>query len=108
MNFQETAVRFEQSDAGTDDFKRLYKDAFELMKSDSANAALYFVIGVAAHAYVIQYEDQAVTSELAESAKATLVGFGKKICRALAADAATRLALVGEIASEYQFHVTNF
>ena len=48
MTFQDTATQFEKSDGGTDDFKRLYKEAFELMKSDSANAALYFVIGVAA------------------------------------------------------------
>ena len=31
MTFQDTATRFEQSDAGTDDFKRLYKEAFEQM-----------------------------------------------------------------------------
>ena len=108
MNFQDATTRFEQSDAGTDDFKRLYKDAFDLMKSDRANAALYFVIGVAAHAYVIQYEDQAVTAELAEGAKRTLVGFCKKGCQSLAADAETRLALIGEIASEYQFDVHSF
>ncbi len=108
MTFQDTATQFEKSDGGTDDFKRLYKEAFDLMKSDSANAALYFVIGVAAHAYVMRYEDQAVTTELAESAKATLVGFNAKIRQALAADAATRLTLLGEIASEYQFRVTSF
>ena len=52
MTFQTLAAAFEQSGAGTDDFKRLYKDAFDLMKSDRANAALYFVIGVAAHVIV--------------------------------------------------------
>lgn len=108
MNFQDSAAQFERSGGGTDDFKRLYKDAFELMKSDAANAGLYFVIGVAAHAYVIRYEDQAVTTELAESAKATLVGFCRKICTALAADPTTRLTLLGEVASDYQFRVTTF
>ena len=108
MTFQDTATRFEQSDAGTDDFKRLYKEAFEQMKSDPSNAALYFVVGVAAHAYVIQYEDQAVTAELAEGAKNTLVGFCRKIRQALASDPAARLALAGEIASEYQFDVHSF
>lgn len=108
MTFQATAAQFEQSGGGTDDFKRLSKEAFELMKTDSANAALYFVIGVAAHAYVIRYEDQAVTSELAESAKATLVGFCGKVTQALASEPATRLSLLAEIATEYQFRVTNF
>ena len=74
MTFQDSAAQFEKSGGGTDDFKRLYKESFALMKTDSANAALYFVIGVAAHAYVIQYEDQAITAEFAESAKAALVG----------------------------------
>lgn len=108
MTFQTTAAQFEHSGGGTDDFKRLYKEAFDLMKSDSANAALYFVIGVAAHAYVIRYEDQAVTTELAESAKATLVGFCRKLEQALAGDPAARLALLGEVASDYQFRVSSF
>ena len=108
MTFQETAATFEQSGGGTDDFKRLYKEAFHLMKTDTENAGLYFVIGVAAHAYVIKYEDQAVTAELAENAKAALVGFNAKICAALSADAVKRLALLGEVACGYQFDVSNF
>lgn len=108
MIFQNTAAQFEKSAGGTDDFKRLYKAAFDLMKSDAGNAALYFVIGVAAHAYVIQYEDQAVTAERAEAAKAALVRFCRKAVQALGADPADRLALLGEIASEYQFDITDF
>ncbi len=108
MTFQDTTAQFEKSAGGTDDFKRLYKESFQLMKNDVDNAALYFVVGVAAHAYVIQYEDQAVTQEFAENAKATLAGFCQKICRALAADPATRLRLLGEVASDYQFRVTGF
>ena len=38
MNFQDAADRFGNSGAGTDDFKRLYKDMFELMGRDTANA----------------------------------------------------------------------
>ena len=108
MSFHETAIQFAQSGGGTDDFKRLYREAHELMKSDGANAALYFVIGVAAQAYVLKYEDQAVTTELAESAKAALVGFNEKIRRALDADTETRLRLLGEVARDYQFQVSKF
>ncbi|MEZ7912980.1 MAG: hypothetical protein QMB55_14245 [Propionivibrio sp.] len=108
MTFQTLAAAFEQSGAGTDDFKRLYKGAFELMKSDSANAALYFVIGVAAHAYVVQYEDQGVAPDISEAAKKALVSYCTKIGQALAADPATRLALLGEVASAYQFEIHNF
>ena len=107
-DFSDTAAQFEKSPGGTDDFKRLYKKAFELMKRDAENAAVYFVIGVAAHAYVIQYEDQAVTAECAEAAKSALVRFCRKAVQALTAEPATRLALLGEIASEYQFDITGF
>ncbi len=108
MNFQETAARFENSAGGSDDFKLLYKDVFQLMGSDSENAALYFVVGIAAQSYVTRYEDQGVTSEFADSAKAILVGFNRKIGEALSADAKTRLRLLGEVASEYQFEVHAF
>ena len=37
-----------------------------------------------------------------------LVGFNAKICAALSADAAKRLALLGEVACGYQFDVSNF
>ncbi len=108
MNFQEAAARFEHSGAGTDDFKLLYKSAVELMGSDVENAALYFVIGVAAHSYVTQYEDQGVTAEFADQAKSVLVGFNKKISQALDADFKARLALLSEVATEYQFRVNQF
>ena len=46
--------------------------------------------------------------EARENAKAALVGFNTKICAALSADAAKRLALLGEVACGYQFDVSNF
>ena len=108
MNFQNAAERFGNSGAGTDDFKRLYKDMFELMSRDTTNAGLYFVIGTAAHSYVAQYEDQGVSSEFSDRAKEILVGFIQKIGQALAADAGTRLAILGEVAAEYQLRVAEF
>ena len=108
MSFQHLAETFAQSGAGTDDFKRLYKGAFELMKNDAANAALYFVIGVAAHAYVTQYEDQGVAPQISEAAKNAFVAWNAKVVQALAADPAARLALLGEVASAYQFEIHNF
>jgi hypothetical protein len=108
MNFQEAADRFGNSGAGTDDFKRLYKDAFELMSNDSENAALYFVIGVAAHSYVTLYADQGVSGEFSDNAKSILVGFNKKIGQALASEAKIRLAILSEVTSEYQLKVTEF
>jgi len=108
MNFQDAADRFRNSGAGTDDFKRLYKDMFDLMSRDTTNAGLYFVIGTAAHSYVAQYEDQGVSGEFSDRAKEILVGFNRKISLALDSDAATRLAILGEVAAEYQLRVPEF
>jgi hypothetical protein len=108
MNFQDAAARFERAESGTDSFKMLFKDAFQAMKDDAPNAGLYFVIGVAAQAYVLKYEDQGVTPEFADRAKALLVGFNAKIVQALASDPATRLRLLGEVAADYEWQVHDF
>ena len=108
MNFQDIAQRFEVAESGTDSFKILYKDAFALMTEDPAHAAFYYVIGSAAHAYVITYEDQGVSPEFADRAKAVLVRFNASIVAALKAPAAEGLRILGEVASEYQFRVPEF
>ena len=106
--FDEEASRFAQAESGTDSFKLLYKAAFALMTQEPANAAFFFVIGVAAHGYVTQYEDQGVSPEAADKAKATLVAFNKKIAQALASKPDVGLRLLGEVTSDYQFKVHDF
>lgn len=108
MDFQQVAENFERAGSGTDDFKALFKEAFGLMKIDPENAGAYFVIGIAARSYVHRYEDQGITPEFADRAKATLVGLNAKIIEGLRADAATRLRLLGEIAIEYEWNVSDF
>lgn len=108
MSFQDIAARFERAESGTDSFKTLYKDCFQLMKDDPDNAGLYFVIGIAAQAYVRKYEDQGISGEFADRAKATLVGYNTKLVQALACDAATRLHRLGEVAIDYEWHVPDF
>lgn len=108
MSFQDAAARFERAESGTDSFKILSRDAFQAMKDDAPNAGLYFVIGIAAQSYVRQYEDQGVTPEFADRAKAILVGYDAKIVQALAADPATRLRLLGEVAVDYEWQVHDF
>lgn len=108
MTFDEEARRFEAAESGTDSFKLLYKAAFRLMAEDPARAAFYFVIGVAAHGYVLQYEDQGVSPEAADKAKAIVVGFNKKIAQALASPPDAGLRLLGEVTSDYQFNVHDF
>ena len=106
--FDDEASRFAAAESGTDSFKLLYKAAFALMTQEPANAAFYFVIGVAAHSYVTQYEDQGVSPESADEAKATLVAFNKKIAQALASKPDVGLRLLGEVTSDYQFKVHDF
>ena len=108
MTFNDVAARFSAAESGTDNFKQLAHDAFALMKSDSGNASLYFVIGIAAQAYVRKYEDQGVTGEFADHSKTTLEELNATIARALAADVPERLRLAGQAAAHYYFDVTSF
>lgn len=108
MNFKQIAARFEQAESGSDSFKQLSRDAFESMKTDVDNAALYFLIGVAARSYVSRYEDQGVSGEFADRAKAVLVGYNDRLIAALGADAQTRLHVLGEVAVDYEWQVSDF
>lgn len=108
MNFHDAATRFSEAESGTDNFKLLAHDAFALMQSDAGNASLYFVIGIAAQAYVRKYEDQGVSGEFADRARATMVALNATITEALAADAEARLRLASEAAVQYYFQVSDF
>ena len=108
MRFEDIATRFERAESGTDSFKVLFRNAFELMKGDPDNAGLYFVVGIAAQAYVRRYEDEGVTPEFANRAKAILVDYNAKIAEALASDAQSRLRLLSEVAIDYEWRVTDF
>ncbi|MDB5890019.1 MAG: hypothetical protein JWP47_850 [Polaromonas sp.] len=108
MTFDDAADRFQKSESGTDSFKLLYKAAFDLMIQDPAHAAFYFVIGVAAHNYVMQYADQGVTPEFANKARGILIAFNNKISQALTSSPDVALRLLGEVSSDYQFNVREF
>jgi len=108
MNFQDIAKTFAESTGGTDQFKELFKSASELMKSDPDNAALYFVVTVAARAYVKKYEDQGVEADLSLRAKTALDDFNARIVSALSQDAGQRLRAASSIALNYEWHVVDF
>lgn len=108
MTFKEIAQRFERSESGSDSFKLFYKEVFELMKTDTQNAGLYFVVGIAAQTYVIKYEDQAVDPGFADRAKATLEGFNRRLLESLGKNADERLRTLGEVAVDYEWKVDAF
>ncbi|WP_332747794.1 hypothetical protein [Hydrogenophaga sp.] len=108
MTFQHIAQTFAQGLAGTDQFKAFYKGAFALMKADPDNAALYFVVGVAAHSYVQKFEDQAVDPAQADQAKATLDAFNARLLESLSQAPEKRLAAVSAVALDYEWNVQAF
>ena len=55
-----------------------------------------------------RYEDEAISAEFADRAKALLVRFNGKVVQGLASDAAARERLLGEVAHEYQAQVHDF
>ena len=108
MNFKQISDQFNESSLGTDAFKMLYKSAFELMKADADNASLYFVIGTAARAFVMRYEDQGLSSEFVDEAKATMRRMNEKTLSALACEPTERLRLLSEVAMDYEWKVKAF
>ena len=108
MNLQDLTQRFDSSLSGTDAFKDFYKGALGLMKADAANAALYFMLSTAAQAFVLKYEDQGITGEFVDGAKATLAAFNVKALDALASGPEKRLRLLNEIAYDYEWNTPDF
>ncbi|HYP85201.1 hypothetical protein [Variovorax sp.] len=108
MTFTEIAETFAQAPSGTDGFKAFGRSALQLMKTDPENAALYFVVGIAAQAYVFKYEDQGVDPELADKAKDTLVEFNQRLLSALSKGPAERLSAANSVAIDYEWNVREF
>lgn len=108
MTFEVIARTFADGESGTDQFKVFYKAAFDLMKVDPRNAAMYFVVGVAARAYVQKYEDQDLSSEFAERAKDRIVSFNSRLLDALQKGPESQWETLSAIASEYEWDVQEF
>jgi hypothetical protein len=108
ISFSEAAASFEAAESASDSFKLLYKSVLNLIKSDPGKAAYYFVIGVASHSYVLEYEDQGVSPEISDAAKIALVSLNAKVLRALASPPDVALQLLSEVAYHYQVEIHNF
>ena len=82
----EVIAQFENSLAGTDTYKVLKAACLNLIKQDPHHAAAYYPIFVFARSYVILYEEEAVTFETANKAKAQMLDYLKRIESALSSD----------------------
>lgn len=108
MNFQSVAQQFEQGESGTDSFKLMYRNLQKLMQADPANAAAYFIIGSAAHNYVLRYEDQAVDPEVADAAQSTLVDYCDRLLRVWDSVEQDKYLALSWVANHYEWNVTNY
>lgn len=85
MNFQTILLSFKNQSTGTDAFKDL-KNACEQSLKESQNtkekASVYLIYGFA-RSYVILYEDEAVTSEFANTSKSKLIEYMECLNEAL-------------------------
>jgi hypothetical protein len=108
MDFPELVRTFEQAPAATDSFKVLYRQCFDLMKTDPENAALLFILGKIAQAFVRRYEDQGLDPAFVDETKAYAVRVCRKLLAAMGSTPMERLVAAGEVATEYEWHVTAF
>ncbi|WP_332816049.1 hypothetical protein [Ramlibacter sp.] len=108
MSFPDLVRRFEQAPSATDSFKFFYRESFELMNSDPENAALLFIVGSIAKAFVRKYEDQELSPEFVDAAKRLMLRMSHKALHAMADTPAVRLRAAGEIATEYEWKITSF
>ncbi|MDR2248658.1 hypothetical protein [Acinetobacter sp.] len=77
MNFQAILSSFKNQSTGTDAFKNLKSACEQYLKQSSdlnEKAATYLIYGFA-RSYVILYEDEAVTTEFAQTSKETLINY---------------------------------
>ncbi|MGO4332055.1 hypothetical protein AB4Z48_33130 [Cupriavidus sp. 2TAF22] len=102
MTLETTLQQFQDSLPGTDAFVAVKNATRDLIDTDPAHAAAYFLLYGFARSYVLLYEDQAVTMEFAEAAKQELLGYMQGIARALHGDVAAQVAELNRVVSTYQ------
>jgi len=104
MNFQTILLSFTNQSTGTDAFKEL-KNACEQSLKESQNtkekAAVYLIYGFA-RSYVILYEDEAVTSEFANTSKSMLIDYMECLNEALLSkDDSAILNALNQVSDDY-------
>lgn len=102
MNFSDITLAFAESIPGTDAFERIKNQTRALIDQDPPNACAYYLIYGFARSYVLLYEDQAVSPDFADGAKAQLLSYLRRIEESLVADDPNdMLATLSGIVSHY-------
>ena len=84
MLLKDVLQKFKEQAPGTDAYKEVKAKCLELMTSDPNNAAAYFLIFGFARSYVLLFEEEAVSPDLASRAKKQLEHYMDILCSAIA------------------------
>jgi hypothetical protein len=102
MNLTELISQFEGQPPGTDAYKQIKTVCLNLASEESANATAYYLIANFARSYVLLYEEEAVTFDIANKAKAQLLDYLKRIHGVSQnASAEARLSTLNAITLDY-------
>lgn len=102
MNLTELIAQFEGQQPGTDAYEQIKTVCLNLVGEDSANATAYYLIANFARSYVLLYEEEAVTFDIANKAKAQMLDYLKRIHNVSQnASAEARLSTLNSITLDY-------
>jgi hypothetical protein len=102
MNLTEVITQFQDTPPGTDAYKEVKAACLNLIKGDPHNAAAYYLIVGFARSYVILYEEEAVTFDTANKAKAQMLDYMRRIESALTSNShEARLSSLNSIVLDY-------
>jgi hypothetical protein len=102
MTFTQIREAFEGAEPGTDLYKDLQRECLAMIKKEPANAAAYFLISQFSRSYVILFEEEAVTVDVAAKAKAQMLDYLTRLENvSTQTSAEARLSAVNSIVLDY-------
>jgi len=102
MSFNEVVRSFSEWPACTDAYEEIKNNCLQLAKTDPDNAAAYFLVFGFARSYVLLYDEEAVSEELAQRAKRQLTSYLDILASAIAdGSAPARLSALNAVAFDY-------
>lgn len=101
MTLTKLIAQFQNEQPGTDAYQQIKAVCLELVSEDPSNAAAYYLIASFARSYVMLYEEEAVTLDTANKAKAQLLDYLTRIHGAQNALPESRLSTLNSIAIDY-------
>lgn len=101
MKLADLILQFKNQQPGTDSYESLRAACLELASEDSAYATAYYLIYGFARSYVMLYEEEAVTFDVANKVKAQMLKYLERIEAAQNSSADEKLAALNFITTDY-------